>query len=94
MNKIGNELILCSQSYDDTVDFRKFGNTIMHRCTIAMDTFNQENFTTYFYQMYLKTNETNFEIIPVKIENDENTRQKNIIIKMEAIYLQKKLHLK
>ena len=86
MNKIGNELILCSQSYDDTVDFRKFGNTIMHRCTIAMDTFNKEKFTTYFYQMYLKTNETNFEIIPVKIENDENTRQKNIVKRFFLAY--------
>ena len=86
MNKIGNELILCSQSYDDTVDFRKFGNTIMHRCTIAMDTFNQKNFTTYFYQIYLKTNETNFEIIPVKIENDENTRQKNIVKRFFLAY--------
>ena len=86
MNKIGNELILCSQSYDDTVDFRKFGNTIKHRCTIAMDTFNKENFTTYFYQMYLKTNETNFEIIPVKIENDENTRQKNIVKRFFLAY--------
>ena len=55
MNKIGNELILCSQSYDDTVDFRKFGNTILiEECAINLALLGKDNYTTYFYQMYLK----------------------------------------
>ena len=48
MNKIGNELILCSQTYDDTSDFRKFGNTLLHRCTIDMTSLRRDIYTTYF----------------------------------------------
>ena len=76
MNKIGNELILCSQSYDDTVDFRKFGNTIVHKCTINMNSFEIGNYTTYFYQMYLKTNATYFQIIPVSMIYNGDNRQR------------------
>ena len=86
MNKIGNELILCSQSYDDTVDFRKFGNTIVHRCTINLNSFDRKNYTTYFYQMYLKTT-TNFQIIPVRIiDDDNNNRQQNLVKRFFLAY--------
>ena len=81
MNKIGNELILCSQTYDDTSDFRKFGNTLLHRCTIDMTSLRRDIYTTYFYQMYLRTNETNFQIIPVRIVNNDDIKQANNIVK-------------
>ena len=81
MNKIGNELILCSQTYDDTSDFRKFGNTLLHRCTIDMTSLRRDIYITYFYQMYLRTNETNFQIIPVRIVNNDDIKQANNIVK-------------
>ena len=86
MNKIGNELILCSQSYDDTVDFRKFGNTIVHKCTINMNSFEIGNYTTYFYQMYLKTNATYFQIIPVSMIYNDDNRQARIVKRFFLVY--------
>ena len=72
MFPIGNELILCSQTYNDSVDFRKLGNTIINSCSIDMRLFEKKNYTTYFYQMYLKTDENNYELIPVRITNTNN----------------------
>ena len=79
MNPIGNELILCYQSYNDTVDFRKFGNTLLiEECNINLALLANNNYTTYFYQMYLKLGE-NFKSIPVRIENNDNNREPNIV---------------
>ena len=72
MNPIGNELILCSQTYDDSVDFRKIGNTIKNYCKIDIRLFKKDNYTTYFYQMYLKINDDDFQIIPIKINGVNN----------------------
>ena len=69
MNPISNELILCSQTYDDSVDYRKFGNIISHECEIDLNLFGKDNYTTYFYQMYLKKGDNDFQIIPVDITN-------------------------
>ena len=71
MNPIGNELILCSQTYDDTVDFRKFGNTLKISCNIDMNLLSQGNYSTYFYQMYIKLSENNFKIIPIQIQYND-----------------------
>ena len=70
MSPIGNELIFCSQTYNDSVDFRKFGNTILNTCTIDMKLFDKT--ATYFYQMYLKVEENDFQLIPIKITNINN----------------------
>ena len=70
MSPIGNELIFCSQTYNDSVDFRKFGNTILNTCTIDMKLFDKT--ATYFYQMYLKVEENDFQLIPIKITNIYN----------------------
>ena len=68
MNPIGNELILCYQSYNDTVDFRKFGNTLLiEECNINLALLANNNYTTYFYQMYLKLGENFKSIIIFKI---------------------------
>ena len=72
MNPIGNELILCSQTYDDSVDFRKIGNTIMNYCKIDLQLFKRDNYATYFYQIYLKINDDDFQIIPIEITGVNN----------------------
>ena len=72
MNPIENELILCSQTYNDSVDFRKIGNTIINKCSIDMKLFENNNYKTYFYQMYLKTDENNYELIPINVTNTED----------------------
>ena len=54
---------------DDSVDYRKFGNIISHECEIDLNLFGKDNYTTYFYQMYLKKGDNDFQIIPVDITN-------------------------
>ena len=81
MNPIGNELIFCYQSYNDSVDFRKIGNTIIiEECYVSMDLLRKENYPTYFYQMYLKLG-NKFQTIPVKIENNEGNSRLDYIVK-------------
>ena len=87
MNPIGNELILCYQSYNDTVDFRKFGNTILiEECAINLALLGKDNYTTYFYQMYLKLGDNNFQSIPVRIENNDNNPADNIVKRFFIAY--------
>ena len=87
MNPIGNEMILCYQSYNDTVDFRKFGNTILiEECAINLALLGKDNYTTYFYQMYLKLGDNNFQSIPVRIENNDNNPSDNIVKRFFIAY--------
>ena len=66
-----NELILCTQTYNDTNDFRSFGNTVLNQCKINLTVFAKENkYPVYFYQMYLKVGEEIYEI-PVTVDNFE-----------------------
>ena len=54
MDPIKNELILCTQTYNDTIDFLSFGNTIINQCQVNLTTFSKENYQMFFYQMYIK----------------------------------------
>jgi meckelin len=87
LNPIGNELIICYQSYNDTVDFRKFGNTLLiEECNVNLGLLGKDNYTTYFYQMYLKLGDNNFRSIPVRIENNDNSREANIVKRFFIAY--------
>ncbi len=68
MDPIKNELILCTHSHNDTTDFRTFGNTIINECIIDYNYFSNLNYSSNFYQMYLKKKD-HFEEIPVEIDN-------------------------
>ena len=69
MDPIKNELILCTHSHNDTVDFRTFGDSIINECTIDFNYFINLNYSSNFYQMYLKENDGNFKEIPVEVDN-------------------------
>ena len=69
MDPIKNELILCTHSHNDTIDFRTFGDSIINECQIDFDYFTNLNYPSYFYQMYLKKTDNSFEEIPVEIDN-------------------------
>ena len=72
MDPIKNELILCTQTFNDTIDYRSFGNTIINQCKINLTVFSKENnYSNYFYQMYLKKQKNNsFEDIPIPVTVD------------------------
>lgn len=84
MHQIKNELILCTYSHNDTVDFRTFGNSIISECTIDFKYFANLNYPSIFYQMYLKKNDGSFEEIPVAVDNYMIT-QTSMNIQMENI---------
>ena len=69
MEPIKNELILCTQSHNDTIDFRTFGDTIINECAIDFQYFFNPNYPSYFYQMYIKKNDNSFQEIPVEADN-------------------------
>ena len=73
MDPIKNELILCTHSHNDTIDFRTFGDTIINECQIDYQYFKSLNYSSIFYQMYLKKNDGSFEEIPVEVDNYEVT---------------------
>ena len=69
MEPIKNELILCTHSHNDTIDFRTFGDTIINECAIDFKFFLNPNYPSYFYQMYIKKNDNTFQEVPVEVEN-------------------------
>ena len=69
MEQIKNELILCTHSHNDSVDFRTFGDSIINECTLDHRYFANSNYSSYFYQMYLKQNDGSFKEIPVSVDN-------------------------
>ena len=69
MEPIKNELILCTHSHNDTIDFRTFGDTIINECAIDFQYFFNPNYPSYFYQMYIKKNDNSFQEIPVEADN-------------------------
>ena len=91
MKEIENELILCTQTYNDTVDFRSFGNTVINKCEIDLSIFSRtRNYPTYFYQLYLRKQDSDdFEDIPIPIiiENYFGNNKMDIFLSLE----QKKL---
>ena len=71
-----NELILCSQTYNDTKDFRSFGNTIKNECKINPLIFSKEkNYSIYFYELYLKLPTGEFYQKPIPIDIDDRNFQ-------------------
>ena len=71
-----NELIICSETYNDKQDFKKVGATLVNECFMDVDKLLNE--TSYFYEMYL--NLPNYDNNPIPIyaiidnENGQRTR--------------------
>ena len=64
---------MCTQTFNDTQDFKSFGNTIINRCEINSTFFTKENkYPVYFYEMLLELDNDNkkeFKQIPVTVDN-------------------------
>ena len=43
-----NELILCAHSYNDTIDFKTFGDTIINECQIDSKYFKDLKYPSFF----------------------------------------------
>ena len=69
---------MCSQTYNDTVDFKSFGNSIINRCEINSTFFSKENkYPIYFYEMFLRVNDENnkeeYKRIPITVDNYDSS---------------------
>ena len=70
LNKLKGELILCSSTYNDTIDFLTFGATIVKKCTIDIQKFQGRDYTMFFYELFLKhPSSTDMIDIPIVISN-------------------------
>lgn len=79
MSELTTELELCSTSYEDGIQFRSFGSTIINRCNIDLTQyFSRSNHTMYFYELYLldtsNKNQPKLVDIPIMIDNIPNPK--------------------
>ena len=75
---------MCTTTYDDTKDFKRFGATIKKECRIDLIQFLKNNKIMYFYELYLynQNNDPSFIDVPVFIinivpnnDNKEDTKE-------------------
>ena len=75
MEPLRNQLILCSESSEDSERFRTFGSLLIKSCNIDISKFLSRNYTMYFYELFLSNPLTNKLMdIPVMIDNIPNPK--------------------
>jgi meckelin len=80
IKQLTSELNLCSKTYEDGIDYRSFGKTIINRCEINLCEYQTKNHTMYFYEMYMLDPKQNELIdIPIMIDNIPNPKASGTI---------------
>jgi len=75
INQLTTDFNLCSKSYEDGMNYRSFGETIINKCNINLWEYQTMNYTMYFYELYLFDPVQNTLIdIPIKIDNIPNPK--------------------
>lgn len=75
IERLANQLNLCSDRYEDGQNFQRFGTTIRQECRINLANFAGNNYTMYFYELFLFDNMARVFIdIPVMISNIPNEK--------------------
>lgn len=75
MEPLRNQLIICSESFQDAERFRTFGSLIVKSCEINLTKFLSRDYTMYFYELFLLNPLTDELIdIPVMIDNIPNPK--------------------
>ena len=70
MSPLKNELMICTKTFNDTEDFRSFGNTVINECTVNSTMLSKDKkLEIYFYQMYIKIPNGEFKEIPITVDN-------------------------
>lgn len=73
LNRLTNELNLCSDILNDNLEFMNFGVSVDIRCDVDFDRFLRHNYTTYFYELFLYDPiAKEFIDIPIRIDNAPN----------------------
>ena len=73
-----NELIICSETYNDSQDFKKVGATLVNEC--FMDVNKLLNETSYFYEMYLNLPNYKENPVPIYVIIDNENGQRTKIL--------------
>jgi hypothetical protein len=68
-------LQFCSKSYEDGLNYKSFGTTIINSCNINLVDYYDRNYTMYFYEMFLYDSQNEKYIdIPIMIDNIPNPK--------------------
>ena len=68
MSRLSDELILCTSTYNDTVDFLSFATSLENSCELDLTQFRSRSYKMMFYELYLNNN-GNLISIPVRTDN-------------------------
>ena len=68
MSKLSDELILCTSTYNDTVDFLSFATSLQNKCTLDLTQYKSRSYRMFFYELYLNTRDELMSI-PVRTKN-------------------------
>ena len=75
MSKLSDELILCTSTYNDTVDFLSFATSLENACELDLKQFRSRSYKMMFYELYLEniaivngTKSEQLEAIPVYVD--------------------------
>jgi meckelin len=75
INQLTTDFNLCSKSFEDGMNYRSFGETIINNCNINLWEYQTMNYTMYFYELYLFDPVQNILIdIPIMIDNIQNPK--------------------
>jgi hypothetical protein len=75
MEPFKNQLILCSESIDDSERLRTFGSLYTKSCSIDLSKYLSRDYKMYFYELFLFNPITNDLIdVPIMIENVPNPK--------------------
>jgi hypothetical protein len=73
------QLQFCSKSYEDGINYKSFGSTIVNKCNINLAEFEDRNYTMYFYELFLyDTQNQKYIDIPVMIDNIPNPKASGV----------------
>lgn len=75
MELLSNQITLCSENYEDGYRYRSFGSVLVQNCPIDLSKFQSQNYTMFFYEIFLLDPSTNkFIDIPIMIDNIPNAK--------------------
>ncbi len=79
--ELTNQFIFCSHTYNDEMDFRRFGIIVDNHCYIDLERFQDTPNEPIFYEILIHNGDNNAELnlerVPILIDNIDNENTKN-----------------
>ena len=79
--ELTNQFIFCSHTYNDEMDFRRFGIIVDNHCYIDLERFKDNPKEPIFYEIFIHNGDNNAELnlerVPILIDNIDNENTTN-----------------